>query len=144
MKVRDVMTKKGQLATVTQVAFLPEVARKMQEADTGVIPVLDGQDKVLGLITDRDLAIRAVAQGVDLKQARVQDFMTTNVSCVSPEADSSEACRLMSEQQLHRLCVVEHNKLVGMLSLGDLAETDQEHAAHALEGISHGAKVEQR
>lgn len=146
MKIRDLMTEKGKLACVTTVAFLPEVAKRMQEADTGVIPVVDEQDndKLVGLITDRDITLRAVAKGVDLKNAKVQDFMTTDINCISPDTDSMEAARLMADKQLHRLCVVDNQKLVGILSLGDLAETDTSQAQQALKGISHGAKVEQK
>ncbi|MBO9539845.1 CBS domain-containing protein [bacterium] len=146
MRIRDLMTEKGKLACVTSVAFLPEVAQRMQEADTGVIPVLDAQhpDKLVGIITDRDIAVRAVAKGVDLKNAKVQDFMTQDVNCISPDVDTLDAARLMAEKQLHRLCVVDNEKLVGILSLGDLAETEIDRAEHALKGISHGAKVEQK
>lgn len=146
MKIRDLMTEKAKLACVTSVAFLPEVAKRMQEADTGVIPVVDEQDpdKLVGLITDRDIAVRAVAQGVDLKSAKVQDFMTKDVNCISPDVDSLEAARLMADKQLHRLCVVDNEKLVGILSLGDLAETEIDKAEYALKGISHGAKVEDK
>jgi CBS domain-containing protein len=143
MKIRDLMTEKGKLACVTSVAFLPEVAMRMQEADTGVIPVLDenNPDRLLGLITDRDIAVRAVAKGVDLKNAKVMDFMTKEVNCISPDSDSTEAARMMADNQLHRLCVVDNQKLVGIVSLGDLAETDTDTAKQALKGISIGAKV---
>lgn len=144
MKIRDLMTEKNRLETVSVVAFLPEVAQKMKTGDTGVIPVVDeqNQDRIVGLITDRDIAIRAVAEGIDIKNAKVQDFMSTDLNCVSPDIDSDEASRLMSEKQLHRLCVVENDRLVGMLALGDLAVTENDTARQALEGISQGAKAE--
>lgn len=146
MKVRDLMTEKSKLARVTTVTMLPDVARQMREADTGIIPVVDenNQDKLIGLITDRDIAVRAVAEGVDLASAKVGDFMSKDLNCISPDTDTEEASRLMSEKQLHRLCVVENDKLVGILSLGDLVEADRREGAEALEGISHGAKVENK
>lgn len=146
MKVRDVMTERNQLACVTSVSFLPEVAKKMKEADTGVIPVVDeaNQDKVLGLITDRDIAVRAVAEGIDLKNAKVQDFMTRDLECISPDQDTNAAAKEMAHRQIKRLCVVENGKLVGMVSLGDLAEIAPDQGEQALEGISKGAKVEDK
>ena len=144
MKVRDLMTEKQKLARVTTVTMLPEVAKKMKEADTGIIPVVDeqNQDKLIGLITDRDIAVRAVAEGIDLSKAKVGDFMSKDLNCISPDTDTTEATRLMSQKQLHRLCVVENDRLVGILSLGDLVEADQRKGGDALKGISHGAKSE--
>ncbi len=146
MKVRDLMTEKQQLARVTTVTMLPEVAKKMKEADTGIIPVVDekNEDKLIGLITDRDIAVRAVAEGIDLSKAKVVDFMSKDVKCISPDTDTKEATRLMSERQVHRLCVVDNDRLVGILSLGDLVEADRRAGAEALEGISHGAKAEKK
>ena len=146
MKVRDLMTEKPKLARVTTVTMLPEVAKKMKEADTGIIPVVDekNEDKLIGLITDRDIAVRAVAEGIDLSKAKVIDFMSKELNCISPDTDTSEATRLMSQKQLHRLCVVENDRLVGILSLGDLVEADRREGAQALEGISHGAKSEKK
>ncbi|HEY9854615.1 MAG TPA: CBS domain-containing protein [Stenomitos sp.] len=146
MKVRDVMTDRNQLQCVTTVSFLPEVAKKMKEADTGVIPVVDEQDKdkILGLITDRDITIRAVAEGIDLAKAKVQDFMSKNLDCVTSDLDTTQAAKEMASRQIKRLCVVDNGKLVGMLALGDLAEFASEQGEKALEGISHGAKFEQK
>lgn len=146
MKVRDVMTEREKLACVTSVSFLPDAARLMREADTGIIPVVDEQnkDKIIGLITDRDIAVRAVADGVDLKNAKVQDFMTKDLDCVSPDLDTNQAAQEMANRQIKRLCVVDNGKLVGMLALGDLAEIAPDQGEKALEGISHGAKVEKK
>lgn len=146
MKVRDAMTERNKLACVTSVSFLPEAAKMMKEVDTGIIPVVDDQDhnKVLGLITDRDITIRAVAEGIDLKNAKVMDFMSKNVDCVSPDQDTSMAVEEMANRQLKRLCVVENGKLIGMLSLGDLAEIAPELVEKAMKGISHGAKIEDK
>lgn len=146
MKVRDVMTERNKLACVTSVSFLPDVAKKMKEADTGIIPVVDEQDndKIIGLITDRDIAVRAVAEGIDLKNAKVQDFMTRDVDTISPDQDTSVVAKEMAQRQLHRLAVVDNGKLVGMVSLGDLAEIAPDQGEKALEGISRGAKVEEK
>lgn len=146
MKIRDLMTEKQKLARVTTVTMLPEVAKKMKEADTGIIPVVDeqNQDKLIGLITDRDIAVRAVAEGIDLAKAKVGDFMSKELNCITSDTDTSEASRLMSQKQVHRLCVVDNDKLVGIVSLGDLVEADQRRAGEALKGISHGVKSENK
>ncbi len=146
MKIRDLMTEKQKLARVTTVTMLPEVAKKMKEADTGIIPVVDEQneDKLIGLITDRDIAVRAVAEGIDLSKAKVGDYMTKDLNCISSDTDTSEATRLMSQKQVHRLLVVDNDKLVGIVSLGDLVEADQREGAEALKGISHGVKSEKK
>ncbi len=146
MKVRDVMTDREKLACVTTVSFLRDAARLMKEADTGIIPVVDDQnkDKILGLITDRDIAIRAVAADVDLKNAKVQDYMSKDLDCVSPDLDTNQAAKEMANRQIKRLCVVDNGKLVGMLALGDLAEIAPDQGEKALEGISKGAKAEHK
>lgn len=146
MNLRDIMTPFDELACVTPGTTLPAVGKKMKEADTGVIPVVDGtaSGKLLGVITDRDIAVRAVAAGVDLNTAAVENYMSPNPVTASPDTSTKEAARIMADKQLHRLPVVEDGRLAGVVSLGDLAETQSRQAAKALEGISEGAKVETR
>ncbi len=145
MRVSEVMTKNP--AEVTSDAFIVEAAKKMKEHDTGFIPVVDSsnQNKLVGVITDRDIAIRAVAEGVDVHNAKVSSYMTrNNLVSVAPDTDLSRAAAIMADRQVHRLCVVDNDRMVGVVSLGDLAVTDEEEGGEALEGISHGAKAEGR
>ncbi len=146
MKVRDYMTPRNEIECVTPGTGLKEVAQKMKQADAGLIPVVDKEnmETLLGVITDRDIVVRAVAEGKDLANAQVQDFYTEDCTTITPETDTSEAARIMADQQLHRLPVCEDQKLVGIVSLGDIAEVEAEKAAQALEGISEGAKAEGR
>lgn len=144
MKVRELMTEKP--VCISSVSFLRDAAIKMREADTGVLPVIDeqNQNKVLGLITDRDIAVRGVAAGKDPTATRVSEVMTPNPTCIAPDTDASEAADLMANRQVRRLCVIDGEKLVGMVSLGDLAVKAPEVAEHALAGVSHGAKAERK
>jgi len=92
----------------------------MLNDDVGSAPVCQG-DKVLGIITDRDIVIRAIATGKDPKATTVGDVMSTNVVYVSPETDVHEAADKMALYQVRRLPVIEQGRLVGIVSLGDVA-----------------------
>jgi len=119
MLLRDVMT--INVEVVHPDAPLQEAAEKMKSLDVGPIPVCDGQ-RLVGMITDRDITIRATAAGLDPRTARVRDVMTPDVVYCFEDQDVSEAARIMQEQQIRRLVVLDQNKdLVGIVSLGDLA-----------------------
>jgi CBS domain-containing protein len=146
MKIREIMTPFDEMVCVTPDTSVVDAAKKMKQADTGVIPVVqaDNKTKLVGVITDRDIAVRAVAESANLQSAKVADFMSKGVTAVDPDTDLRTAADTMAEKQLHRLPVVENDKLVGIISLGDLAETQRRQAGKALEGISEGAKAEGR
>lgn len=118
MKVKDVMTKS--LATLTPEDTVERAAQLMREYNIGSLPVCDG-DKVIGIITDRDITLRSTAEGENSQRQTVRDIMSSNPVIVSPEIEAREAARIMSERQIRRLPVVEDNSLVGILSLGDLS-----------------------
>lgn len=141
MKVQDIMT--TEVATASPDSTLEEVASMMKEEDTGAIPVLD-EDELVGIITDRDIVVRCIAEGKDATETTVEDILSEDPVTISPDADVEEAARLMSERQIRRLPVVDDGELVGMVSLGDIAvkEVDEEPAAEALEGVSRGVKQE--
>ncbi len=132
--VRDLMT--TSLETVTPDQTARDAASFMLSADTGSIPVCDG-DTVIGMITDRDIAVRGVASGKG-PECRVRDLMSTDIVCARDTDDAQRVAKRMSDAQVRRLPVLdESGKLVGMVSLGDLArETSGESAHHALEGVS--------
>lgn len=146
MKIRDVMTPFSELSCVTSSDTLVSAAKKMKEADTGVIPVVQASNKkhLVGIITDRDIAVRAVADSVDLTSAKVSDFMTKGVTWCSPDASIREAADMMGKHQVQRLPVEENGELAGMISLGDIAEVERRNAGKALEGIKEGARSENR
>ncbi|WP_315121023.1 CBS domain-containing protein [uncultured Clostridium sp.] len=118
MKVKDVMTKT--LATLSPEDTVERAAQMMREHNIGSLPICQ-EDKVIGIITDRDVALRSAAEGENAQRQTVRDIMSSNPVIVSPEIEAKEAARIMSERQIRRLPVVENNSLVGMLSLGDLS-----------------------
>jgi len=110
----------------------------MKKLDIGPLPVCGDNDRLLGLVTDRDIVIRAVADARDLQETKVQDIMTPDIEYCHDDHPVEHAARLMREKQIRRLAVLNSdNRLVGIVSLGDLAtETSEELAGNALEGIS--------
>jgi CBS domain-containing protein len=112
-------------------------ARMMRDEDVGSIPVTD-EGSLAGIITDRDIAVRVVAEGIDPETATVGEFMSSNIITGHPEMSIEEAARLMGREQIRRLPVLDRNRLVGIVSLGDLAlETPaDEEVEEALEEIS--------
>ena len=100
-----------------------DVAKKMNEYHVGSMPVCDLNKNVVGIITDRDIALRCVACDKDVKATPISEVMTTNVCCCGCDEDLQEATKLMSEMQVRRIPVLENDKVVGMLTLGDLANS---------------------
>jgi len=134
MKVREVMT--SDVQTVNADQSMREAADFMLRAEAGSIPVCEG-DKVIGMITDRDIAVRGVAEGRG-PDTPVRDLMSDGIICARADEDVEEVARRMSEQQVRRLPVLDdEGRLIGIVSLGDLArETIGETAHEALEGVS--------
>lgn len=131
--LRDIMTPDP--VTVDPLATLKEVATLMLERDIGAVLVME-HDRPTGIITDRDIVIRAVAYGHDPGTA-VTDYTTGDVFTMEAETSVEDAAREMAQRQLRRLPVTEHGRVVGMVSLGDLANrTVGELDQAALEGIS--------
>ncbi len=136
--ITDVMSTDIQYCTPLDNVF--EVAVIMKDYDVGAVPIVE-EGKVLGIITDRDIAIRGVASKHP-GSTKVTDIMSTSLVTVSPHTSVSEAADLMASKQIRRLPVVEDGRLVGMVSLGDLAvrQTLEQAANDALSEISenHG------
>src|SRR3954470_19724318 len=134
MKISEVMTRDVQ--TVRPDQPVQQAASFMLDADAGSIPVTDG-DRLIGMITDRDIAVRGVAKGYG-PDTPVRELMTDDLVVVRVDDDVEEAANKMSEAQVRRLPVVDENeRLCGIVSLGDLArETDDECAGQALEGVT--------
>ncbi|WP_226034605.1 CBS domain-containing protein [Aquibacillus saliphilus] len=114
-----------------------EAATKMKDKDVGSIPICSSDKELLGMVTDRDLVIRGYAndkQGT----ANIKDVMSDQLFSVSADATVQEASSLMAEKQIRRLPIVDNGKLIGIVSLGDLALEEQSNdaAGHALEDIS--------
>ena len=134
MLVKEAMTR--DVRTVGPEQEIQEAVRIMLEIDAGALPVGDN-DKLVGMITDRDIAVRGVAAGKP-PSAQVRDVMSQEVKYCFEDEDISHVSRNMAEQQIRRLPVVDRNKrLVGILSLADLVISAKSgHASAALSGIS--------
>jgi CBS domain-containing protein len=141
MIIRDVMTPNPR--TVSPQDSIQNAARIMRDEDTGVVPVVDN-GKPVGVITDRDIVVRAVAEGGQLNRP-VRDIVTNELVAATPDMSVSEATELMSAHQVRRLPVVENNRLVGIVSIGDIAvkEGKDSRVGDALQHISEGVKEHQ-
>jgi CBS domain-containing protein len=138
-KVKDVMSKDVVVARPDMT--IREVAEIMRSRDLGSLPVIE-DDCVCGIVTDRDITIRATAQGMIPDEIRAQEVMSEGAITVDESAPLEEAERIMHDQQLRRLPVVDADgKLVGYLSQARIARTeDAQHAGKLLKGISQSAK----
>ena len=134
MKVSEVMTREVQTIQPDQTA--QEAARFMLSADAGSIPVTEGE-RLIGMITDRDITVRGVAEGRG-PDTPVRDLMSDGIVCADIDEDIDAVAQKMSDAQVRRLPVVdEEQKLCGIVSLGDLARETGDEAAHeALQGVS--------
>jgi CBS domain-containing protein len=138
MNIRDVMTPNPR--TVSPEEPIQNAARIMRDLDTGVVPVVEN-GRPLGLVTDRDIVVRAVAEDGQLSRP-VREIVTGNVVTANPDMSTREAAELMSEHQVRRLPVVEGERLVGIVSIGDLAvkEGRDKRVGDTLQDISEGVK----
>lgn len=138
MNVRDVMTPNPR--TVELSDSLQDAAMIMRDEDTGAVPVIE-EGRVVGMVTDRDIVIRAVADGD--YQATIDDVVTDDVVCVTADTTTAEAAKLMGEHQIRRLPVIDADEhIIGIVSLGDLAvkEARDSRTGDTLESISEGVK----
>lgn len=139
MKVKDIMTPNAEC--ISPDASLEDAARRMRELDVGPLPVC-GQDRLVGMITDRDIAVRAVAEGRDPKTTHVSDVMTEKVVYCFEDQGLEEAAQIMREKQIRRLIVLNRDKrMVGIVTLGDLATEsgDRQHVGEVLQDVSEPA-----
>ncbi len=138
MKVKEIMT--TDVRTVTSNDTVASAASLMQQVNVGSVPVLDN-NKVVGIITDRDIVVRNVAKGQD-PNMKVSSVMTTNIAYATPDMDVHKVADIMAQNQIRRLPVVDNDKLVGIVAIGDLAvETIFENeAGEALHDISQGTR----
>ena len=141
MKVRDVMTPNPRTAQLE--TTLEEIATMMKDEDVGMIPVLD-DGEIAGVVSDRDIVVRCIADGKTPAECTAEDIMSEELRTIDPEAEVDEAADLMAEAQIRRLPVVKGGKLVGMLSLGDIAvktgDEEDETTAETLQEVSRGVK----
>jgi|SRR3954471_11845405 CBS domain-containing protein len=119
-QVRELMTKDPR--TVQPTASIVDAARLMRDEDTGIVPIAEGDGRLVGVVTDRDIAIRVIAEGKDPTSTKVTELTSQNVVTIDPQQDLDEALRLMAQHQVRRLPVVEEDgKLCGILAQADVA-----------------------
>lgn len=119
MQVKDLMC--PSVVTVDPQDSAANAARLLSRHNVGSLPVCGEDGGLRGIITDRDIVLRCVATEEDPNKTEVQKVMSRNCATVSPTADAREAAKIMAQEQVRRLPVVEENKVVGMVSLGDLS-----------------------
>lgn len=135
-QIRDFMTTNPKC--VTEKDSIRDAAKIMKDQDAGVVPVLDGR-KVIGIITDRDIVVRGIAEGKNLENMHVKELMTKSVRSVREDAAVSEVLKLMSSSEVRRVPVVNNSdELVGIVSIGDISiNTNQDNGVgKAIESIS--------
>lgn len=142
MKVKDIMTKDVVMANSTDSVLT--VAKLMKHHNIGALPVVENAQKVLGMITDRDIVLSLADYNFDPVNTEATKLMSNKVYSVRPEADLSSALALMKKQQIRRLPVIEEERLVGMLSIGDIAVHSDymQEMSEAISEISSPARVE--
>jgi len=140
IKCREIMTKN--VSTATSDATLQDVSRLLRDGDIGILPIVEKDtDKLVGLVTDRDIVVRAVADGKSVTETSVGDVMTTDLFSAKPDDFAFEAIRTMGDKQVRRVPIVDdEGVLQGIVSLADIAleMEDQLEVAEALEEISSG------
>ena len=124
MKVKDCMC--GEVCCVKPETKVYEIAKLMNENHIGCVPVCDQNNCIVGVITDRDIILRSVACDKDVKNTPASEIMTCNVCTCTQNDDINEAERKMAKNQIRRIPVVDNNKVIGILTLGDLAHYSEE------------------
>jgi CBS domain-containing protein len=136
-RIADIMS--TDVRTIQPQESLRRAAQCMQELDVGALPVHDGE-RLLGMLTDRDIVIRGIAGGLNPDQSCVSDIMTAQVEYCTTEQDGDEVKAMMGARQVRRLPVLDgHRRLVGIVSLGDLAVRETGHIDRAVREISQPA-----
>ena len=133
-KIREIMTSDVETCTLLDNVF--EVAVKMKDLNVGAIPIVDG-DRLVGMITDRDIVIRGIAEKHP-PSSKVESVMSDHLVTATPDMSTQEATKLMAQHKIRRLPVVDGDKLIGIVALGDFAinELTDDQAQHALSEIS--------
>src|SRR4051812_48956695 len=133
--IRDVMTSNP--CTIDAEKSVAYAAKMMLEEDVGLAPIVEG-DKLIGMLTDRDIATRVAAEGRDPDHVKVREVASTQLVTIDPQQDLDEALRIMAKHQIRRLPVVEANgRLVGVVAQADIArEGDDEETGRLVEQIS--------
>ncbi|QQS40699.1 MAG: CBS domain-containing protein [Acidobacteriota bacterium] len=126
----------------TRESTLKDAAAILRDGDIGILPIVDGEGRLVGLLTDRDIVVRAVADGLDITSTTVGDIMTEELFTAGPDDFVFEALRTMGEKQVRRIPIVDEDGVLrGIVSMADIAleMEDEKEVAETLEEISSGA-----
>jgi CBS domain-containing protein len=133
-QIRDVMTENPR--TCEPSSTIVDCAKVMAREDVGPIPVVEG-GRLIGLVTDRDIVVRAVAEGRDVQSTTVGDIASKEVITVTPDADLDRALQLMAQHQVRRIPVVDGDRVVGIVAQADVARAaDEEKTGEVVQQIS--------
>ena len=136
MKIKDCMC--NNVKWVTPNTNVCDCAKVMSDNKIGCVPVCDDKNEVVGIVTDRDVILRTIACDKDCKNTPVSEIMTTNVCLCDVNSEIEEAEKLMSQNAIRRLPVIENNKIVGIITLGNLFQNkniNSNHASNTFENI---------
>lgn len=135
MKAKEIMT--SNIVSVCDNSSIKEAAQKMRDADVGSVPV-EENNQLVGILTDRDIVLKSVAEDMNTDQVKCKDIMSGNVITATPDMDVDDVADLMSHNQVKRIPVVENKNVVGMISLKDLsqARTFEDEAGDVLNDIT--------
>src|SRR5437879_8754799 len=139
--VRDAMTEDPR--SIGASASVVEAARLMREEHIGSLPITE-DEQLVGMITDRDITTRVVAEAADPKMTSVGDVYSRDLISVEPDKDLADALQLMARHQVRRLPVVENGKLVGIVAQADIALSENEKTGQLVEAISEPSEGERR
>jgi CBS domain-containing protein len=139
MLVKDIMS--NNIVSLSSEDSIERAAQMMKQFDVGSIPVCS-QEKLIGMVTDRDIILRSVATGTNGNKQKISEVMTSNPVTGNPDMDVHDAAKIMIDEQIRRLPIVQNNNLVGIVSLGDISVEPilQDNAEEALRNISEPAK----
>lgn len=135
MKVKDCMC--DEVCCVTPEKTIKDCATLMCNKHIGCVPVCDNSQNVVGLVTDRDIILRAIACNKDAETTPVSEIMTCEVCCCTPDEELKQAEDLMCQNQVKRLPVIENNKIVGIITLGDLSANKQVPDSEVTNTLNH-------
>lgn len=137
--LREIMTK--EVETLRPSSTVAEAAKLMRDLDVGIIPIVEGE-RLLGVITDRDIVVRVIADGRDVQSCTLEGVYSSNLTTAEPGWEISRAAELMAREQVRRLPVVENGRLVGIIAMADLVvDGDRDRlSAKAIGGVSEPAK----
>src|SRR6266704_915326 len=137
MKVRQIMT--ANVECIAPDAGVAELARKMKTLDVGFIPVCE-KDRLAGTVTDRDIVIRGIAAGRDLGTCKARDIMTNEVHWCFEDQDVKDVAKKMREKDVRRMLILSQDKrMVGVVSIGDLAKVEEKESGKTLKDITEAA-----